>query len=854
MVTVAVGYMTHGPIAITSDADFAAQAAIEGWGGNGTAADPYIIMRLNITSEGNCIRFTETTVYFNVQDCYLTSSVENTGRGLDLGSVAHGSINSCMILSKGLGMWLAGPHSCTFADNVIYGSWGDGIWGFDMYDCTLINNTICHTIWCGVAFTDTHNCTFLNNTIYGNLEALILDGCVNCTVEGNTFFDNSDIAVIITEGSSNNSLSGNTIGWNSAGNAVDNGTNNVWDDGISVGNSWGDYNGTGAYSIPGSAGSVDNYPMKADTDVPTCDEPEDFGFEAGSTGNTISWAPSDDHPKSYLVLRNGTYFDSGVWDGSSITVSVDGLGFGKHNLTLVAYDTCYNSVIDTVLVTAVDTSEPICSNPSDMQISEGSTGNAIIWTPWDATPSSYRVLRNGTEVDSDVWSGSAIVVSLDGLGFGVYNYTLSLFDLVGHSASDTVIITVLDATPPTIDRPMDIIYEFGVNGNVIAWHPFDLHPASYGILRNDSIVRSGGWDGSAITILVDGLAIGAYNFTLIVRDVQGNWVSGTVFVTVIAVPFTPMTVAIAAGGVGIVAFLALVVVVRRKREPKVAPPVLGLERPAEAKVKALRGCEIVGGKFEYKVKVRNDSTWVITNVSVVIVAYPDDCLQLAGSTMKRIPRIEPAGFRSPQFTFTPTKDCVEGQVLATVTYVDHENRTHMIEVEPYVIRSVCDLLKPRKATLDEFDLMLGEMSAASEQHTLNWNPEVLFVKLQALLPAKNFYIIDSTRETSDGKFKGAIQGLAEGKYTGKKVAVRIIVSGLADGDESDVVIEGLGNDEAMLPTTIHELSEGTASWTCLNCGAALSPNEVSQLGQRIPIGCRYCGRTLSIDLYRKRSP
>ncbi len=853
IVAVTSSYIAHGPIEITSDADFAAQATMEGWAGNGTAADPYIITNLNITSEGDCIGIDDTTVYFIIQDCLLTSLVENSGRGFEFVNIEHGLVNSCMIISKGLGMRLAGAHSCRFADNFICGSWGDGVYGFDMYDCTLINNTICDTVWCGAAFGSIVNCSILNNTMYGNLEALIIGSGVNCTIEGNTLCDNSGPGVMMMEGSSNNNLSGNTIGWNSAGNAVDNGTGNSWDDGTSVGNSWGDYNGTGTYSIPGSAGSVDHHPAKADTDPPICDEPEDFEFEAGTTGHTIKWTPSDNHPKSYLVLRNGTYFSLGPWDGSSITISVDSLSYGPHNLTLVAYDTCYNSVSDSMLVTAVDTSVPICSNPSDMHIGEGTTGNAIVWTPWDASPASYSVLRNGIEIDSRPWGGSPIIVSLDGLSLGVYSYTLSLYDRVGLSASDTVIITVLDVTSPTIDSQVPIFYEVGLTGNAIVWHPFDLHPASYSIQRDGSTVRSGAWDGSAITIVVDGLAIGFYNFTVIVRDVQGNWVSGTVLVNVIASPLTPMPVAIAAGGVSLIALLALVVVVRRRRKPKVALPAPGLEKPVDTKVKALRGCEIVGGKFEYKVKVSNDSNWVITNVSVVIVAYPDDCLQLEGSTMRRIPRIEPAGFRSPQFTFTPTKDCVEGQVLATVTYVDYENRTNMIEVEPYVIRSVCDLLKPRKATPDEFDLMLGEMSVASEQRTLDWNPEVLFVRLQALLPAKNFYIIDSTRETSEGEFKGTIEGLAEGKYTGKKVAVRILVSGPVDGNESSVFIEGLGEDDAMLPTTIHELSEGTASWTCLNCGAALSPSEVSQLDQRSPIACRYCGHTLTIDLYRRRS-
>ena len=38
------------------------------------------------------------------------------------------------------------------------------------------------------------------------------------------------------------------------------GGENVWDDGVSCGNYWGDYALTGVYTIPGSAGNVDRFP------------------------------------------------------------------------------------------------------------------------------------------------------------------------------------------------------------------------------------------------------------------------------------------------------------------------------------------------------------------------------------------------------------------------------------------------------------------------------------------------------------------------------------------------------------------------------------------------------------------
>ncbi len=262
-----------------------------------------------------------------------------------------------------------------------------------------------------------------------------------------------------------------------------------------------------------------------------------------------------------------------------------------------------------------------------------------------------------------------------------------------------------------------------------------------------------------------------------------------------------------------------------------------------------RGCEVVGGKFDFKVKVTNTTGFVITNVTVSIVAYPQDCMELGGESSKTISRIEVGGFRSPLFTFYPTKDCVQGKVVATVSYIDFRDQLHTLQVEPYLIRSVCDLLKPTKATSQQFDLILGNLTKAGEEQILEWNPRILFTKAEKLLPVKNFHIIDTDEKVLSGHFIGTIRGFAEGKYTGKKVAVIFLISGPENGRTATVKMEALGEDIAMLPTTIDELSETIDSWICLRCGAPLDPEQVEDLGLRKPIRCKYCSHTLTLGLY-----
>jgi hypothetical protein len=310
-------------------------------------------------------------------------------------------------------------------------------------------------------------------------------------------------------------------------------------------------------------------------------------------------------------------------------------------------------------------------------------------------------------------------------------------------------------------------------------------------------------------------------------------------------------------GIILVAVVAVGLVVAgksKKPKPTTEPSVSVTEhkRKTGDEVAALRGCEIVGGQFKYKVKVKNDTNYVITNVTVSVIAYPEDCMDLSGDSVKRISRVEPGAFRSPEFVFNPTKDCVEGQIVANVSYMDYQNKPHTIQVEPHTIRSVCDLLKPLGASLEQFDVSLEQMECTSEKHEIEEKPESVYSRAKSLLPMKNFKIIDASSKAIGGEFTGTIRGFAEGKYTGKKMAVQILISGPTDEEHTKIVIEGLGEDMAMLPTTIREISTGMDAWKCLHCGGLLSSEQVSELLSGKPIECQFCKGTLTVDQYRGR--
>ncbi|MFW9870508.1 MAG: hypothetical protein ACFFEL_12855, partial [Candidatus Thorarchaeota archaeon] len=319
--------------------------------------------------------------------------------------------------------------------------------------------------------------------------------------------------------------------WNSSGESIS----------ISInGHLVGDYNYT--IRVVDVGGNIDTdtvFVYVLDGTPPTIDSPSDINYNEGAVGGSITWDPADSYPASYEIYRNEVLVKSGLWNLTSetISISVTGLFVGSYNFTIIVYDVGGNPATDIVWVTVSDATPPTIDSPIDGQIDEGLTGEVITWNPSDLNPTSYEIYRNDALFRSGLWNSSveSISVSLDGLNLGVHNFTLVVFDVGSNSANDTVLVTVIDGTTPTIDSPPDVFYNEGASGYSIIWNPSDLHPTSYEILREGVQIKTGLWNSSSesITINVDGLTLGSYNFTIFVTDVGGNVANDTVYVNVL---------------------------------------------------------------------------------------------------------------------------------------------------------------------------------------------------------------------------------------------------------------------------------------------------------------------------------
>jgi hypothetical protein len=89
-----------------------------------------------------------------------------------------------------------------------------------------------------------------------------------------------------------------------------------------------------------------------------------------------------------------------------------------------------------------DETPPAIDSPSDIEYDVYSTGHSIIWVPFDEHPSSFYVRVNGVTILSGGWNGQPVVVNVDYLIPGIYEYICTVFDASGNNATDSVTVTV----------------------------------------------------------------------------------------------------------------------------------------------------------------------------------------------------------------------------------------------------------------------------------------------------------------------------------------------------------------------------------------------------------------------------
>jgi hypothetical protein len=265
----------------------------------------------------------------------------------------------------------------------------------------------------------------------------------------------------------------------------------------------------------------------------------EFGMQ-----NNITWTQGSLNAAydRYYVHLDNILIDSGLWsNGLFLQLNTTNLEQGRFIFTVLILDDAggFPPFTDTIVVyiesTIIDDTTPIITSIEDFSIEYGRDALVLSWLVLDEHPASYKIYQDDKEIISDAWNiDSPIMYVNETLGVGSYNFTIEAFDIVGNSVLDTVMVTVEDTMFPSVPKIEDFIIEQELDGNNITWHAFDYSPDFFWIYINRTQELNGSWTNEIpIVLALDDLIVGVYNCTIHLKDLYGNYLIDTIWITVV---------------------------------------------------------------------------------------------------------------------------------------------------------------------------------------------------------------------------------------------------------------------------------------------------------------------------------
>ncbi len=396
----------HDPIYISSDQNFSDTATANGWDGDGSPEQPYIIENLEIEAYRmgftHCIRISGTTVHFIIRNCIL--------------KYANATINSAGVLSYS-------PHG-QFLNNIVYNC-SNGIWIYS--DNNVVDGNTCYDNELAIRIENSEFCTISsNNCSYNMDDGIKLIFSHNNTIRDNTCNYNPGNAIYLADVSMDNQIVNNNCSINHVGIFVSMSLENT----ISNNYLFGNDNQAAFFSSASDNLFTNN----------TCGEERisSVWLSADSSTNTVSWNSFYIHPAQ--AVDN---------DGSANIIDYN---FYSEYLTLFpnGNDTNDDGIWD---YPVLDDDHPLVYPPTvpkwneipSLQLVEYGTHFSLNLNASSASPIISWSINYTSHFDID---SNGVIVNNTILEVGSYILEVVVSNLYGFTARMIVSITIQDTTPP----------------------------------------------------------------------------------------------------------------------------------------------------------------------------------------------------------------------------------------------------------------------------------------------------------------------------------------------------------------------------------------------------------------------
>jgi len=209
--------------------------------------------------------------------------------------------------------------------------------------------------------------------------------------------------------------------------------------------------------------------------------------------------------------------------------------------------------------------------------------------------------------------------------------------------------------------------------------------------------------------------------------------------------------------------------------------------------------------LEYGITIKNEGDSPIFEVSVSILAYPNDCLSPMDSLTQLIEEIQPGDTGSLIFGFNIQGECIEGEIITSVRLVDDSGEDLAAKAGNVFIRSIFSQFSPLKRRADEFIHMKSDMEQWNREHTVSAEARDLYTALHTIMENKNLYIFQNENMERENIFMGVIAGMAKSNYSETQLAITLTVVGSKGDSISKLRLDIHSNNNEILHSAASDI-------------------------------------------------
>ena len=338
----------HDPIVIDGDDNFIEIASNEGWAGDGSEGDPFIIEGYDINRAGiagHCISISNTRVNFTITACLLIGASINPGSGIYLDNVSYANIIKNEVYYNYHGIFLIDSDLNTISNNICNDNTGAGIYLLYSESNLVINNT-CYSNTFGLHLEYSHHNTLANSDCYGHIDGIRLMASLSNTLSNNTCYTNTQNGIFMSAASDLNTLTNNTCYSSSSGIRISNSISSLLINNTCYSSDYGIR----------MSNSISNELINN-----TCYDNTESGIYLYNTNDTTLSKNTCYNCDYYGIFLDLSEFNSVVNNTCYLNTWI-GIAIGRTNYTTIINNACYDNVygISSISTEYNTLSENIC--------------------------------------------------------------------------------------------------------------------------------------------------------------------------------------------------------------------------------------------------------------------------------------------------------------------------------------------------------------------------------------------------------------------------------------------------------------------------------------------------------------